>query len=88
MMDPTAFLDLVTKAGPWAVAILLFIGLRLERQERLDTQKWLRDFLERDAHSKELIAASLRTLRLALYTKGSIPESQVLDGDFSSGGRG
>ena len=38
-MDASAILDLVTKAGPYGLFALAFYMWRLEREERIATQK-------------------------------------------------
>lgn len=70
-----AFLDLITKAGPYALFILTFWWLRQERSERLEAQKRERD-LTRElliAHAKTTNA--IRSLRyVLLHGKAPSPE--------------
>ena len=40
-----AILELITRAGPYALFIVTVIAWRLERQERIDTQKSFRELM-------------------------------------------
>lgn len=81
MFDPVPFLELMTRAGPYAVAIVLYLWLRLERKERLDTQTFVRQYLNMDVKAKETQASAIRALRLALYRRGVLPPDQILEGE-------
>lgn len=57
-MDPETLFALMTKAGPWAVALILAFWLKLERAERVAAQtdaNSLRD--KRTTEMKETVGA-------------------------------
>jgi len=65
-MDPLNFLELLTKAGPFALFFLMFYIWYLERRERLDTQKSFRTLTELGFNAMKGTEDVLRELRFAI----------------------
>lgn len=84
--DAKYIIEWLTALGPWAVAGILALAYLDQRHERLDTQRWLRDYLDNKLiPALDAIARGDRALRLALFKRNMIPSDRVL-GDDGEGG--
>ncbi len=70
-MDALGFIDLLTKAGPYGLAAVLFFFYRQERAERLDAQKALEELLRETVreglNAVNANTGALRSLRNRLF---------------------
>jgi len=63
-----AFVEVLTKAGPWAIAALLFYFLRLEREERLQVRDEVKDLTKASIDALNGVKNALRALRFTLLS--------------------
>jgi len=70
-----SILDLLTKAGPYALFILIFFIWQLERKERLDAQERERNLVKEFLQTNIRTTNALRSLRYILM-HGKVPQPE------------